>query len=660
MAQQEEEIVLGKALDKSLLRRLVVYLRPYRIHVFGSIAMAIAAAFFGVLRPYLTKVFIDAHLMAVPLLRPMARAVTAGYLSYYGPADAKVVDHAVSIGSMGSMMEVIGLILLVLVLQGALTYALTVVMQYVGQETIHRIRIELFEHLQRLSMRFFDTNPIGRLVTRVTSDVEVLNEFFASGLVMIAANIFILLWIVIMMFAMSIELTLLTLVPLALLLWATAIFRRRVRAVYREVRVQLARINAFLSEHVTGIQTVKLFAQELRTHVQFEKINESYTVAQVRMVFYYALFFPTVDFLSTLAVALILWYGGGAILQTAVGINVGTLLGEHAITIGVLFAFIQYTEMFFRPARDLSEKYNVLQNTMASSERIFQLLDTESYAPSVYTAGEHPEPFAITRGAIAFEHVDFSYDGEHPVLRDVTFSVEPGETIAIVGATGAGKTSIINILMRYYEFQNGTVRVDARDIRTIPTEELRRDIGLVMQDVFLFRGTILDNITLNNERISDERAREAARTVGVSRFIESLPDDYATPVQERGSTLSVGQKQLLSFARALAHDPRVLILDEATSSVDTETEQLIQRAIEKLLEGRTSIVIAHRLSTIQNADRILVMHHGELREQGTHEELLALGGIYATLYRLQYKVDDRVSDTSADGNGAKKAATRSL
>jgi ATP-binding cassette subfamily B protein len=608
---QTGEEVLGKALDKTLLRRLVVYLRPFRWHVIASITMAVVMALFGAIRPYLSKLAIDDHMLK---------------------------------GDFGGLLWIVGAIIAVSILQGAVQYWLTWLMQYVGQETIHTIRMQLFAHLQRLSLRFYDTTPVGRLVTRVTSDVEVLNEFFSSGLVMIAANIFIILWIIILMFVMSIQLSLVTLITLPILLWATSVFRRKVRTTYRDGRTQLSRRNAFINENISGIQTVKLFGQEERTFDEFEKINKAYTEAQVKSVSYYAVFFPVVDFLSTLAVALIIWYGGREVIQATPDLGLfewlrgwfGPQVGTP-LTFGTLFAFIQYTEMFFRPVRDLSEKYNILQNTMASSERIFELLDDESFAPGA----TDPEPFTVRRGEIEFKNVSFSYDGERTIIHDLSFRAEPGQTVAIVGATGAGKTSIINILMRYYEYGNGSVRIDGRDIRTIGVHDLRRDIALVMQDVFLFRGTILDNITLNNGKISVEQARSAAETVGVSRFIETLPDGYLTETHERGAGLSVGQKQLLSFARALAYDPKILILDEATSSVDTETEQLIQTAIEKLLEGRTSIVIAHRLSTIQNADKILVMHHGELREAGTHEELLALGGIYATLYNLQYKLQER-------------------
>jgi ABC-type multidrug transport system fused ATPase/permease subunit len=428
------------------------------------------------------------------------------------------------------------------------------------------------------------------------------------------------------------------LLSVILLLWATTIFRVKVRAAYREVRYQLSRMNAFINENITGVLTVKLFGQEKRMNRDFAKINKKHTDANVRSVFYYAVFFPFVSFVSTLAIALVIWFGGTIIANQAGNAPVVSwlsgILGGEGMTFGIIFAFYQYSERFFRPIRDLSEKYNILQNAMASSERIFELLDTTMEAPD---ASADAEPFAITRGEIEFRDVSFSYDGESEVIRDLSFHVEPGETVAIVGATGAGKTTIINILTRYYDYAKGQVLVDGRDLKSIRTKDLRRDIAVVMQDIVTFKGTILSNITLHDDTISRERAIASARTVGIDRYIETLPDKYDSTVRERGATLSMGQRQLISFARALARDPRILILDEATSNVDTATEALIQQAIERLLEGRTSIVIAHRLSTIRSADKILVMHKGRLREIGSHEELLEADGIYARLYRLQYK-----------------------
>ena len=604
--------VMGKALDTALLKRLVVYLRPYKWHVIIAVVAAIATAVLGAYLPILSQIAIDDHIL---------------------------------VGDMPGLLRIIALTVGLMILNSLMQYGLTYLMQFVGQQTIHAVRMELFTHLQKLSMRFYDTNPVGRLVTRVTSDVEVLNEFFSSGLVMIVANVFTILSIIIMMFLMSVPLTLLTLVTVLLLLWATSIFRVKVRAAYREVRYQLSRMNTFINENITGVLTVKLFGQEKRMNREFAEINEAHTDANVRSVFYYAVFFPVVNFLSMAAVALVIWYGGtiiaGAMGDAPIIRWIADFLGGQTLTLGVIFAFYQWTERFFRPIRDLSEKYNILQNAMASSERIFELMDTDMPTPQ---APEDAEPFSITRGEITFDNVCFSYDGENRIIHDLSFHMEPGETVAIVGATGAGKTTIINILTRYYDYESGQVEIDGRSLKTIRTKDLRRDIAVVMQDIFTFRGTMLDNITLNDETISRDRAIAAAKTVGIDRYIRTLPKGYDTEVRERGSTLSMGQRQLISFARALARDPKILILDEATSNVDTETEDLIQEAIAKLLEGRTSIVIAHRLSTIRSADKILVMHKGRLREIGSHEELLAQDGIYAKLYRLQYKGQEAVAE----------------
>jgi ATP-binding cassette, subfamily B, multidrug efflux pump len=510
------------------------------------------------------------------------------------------------------------------VLQGIVQYAMTYFTQWIGQQTILDIRMQIFRKLQRMSLAFFDRNPVGRLVTRVTSDVEVLNEMFSSGLVTVFADVFIILWIVIFMFTIDWGLALVTLSVLPILFYATFVFRRKVRDSYRDIRHEVARLNAFTQEHVSGMMTAQLYGREARDLGLHERINAAHTQANVRSVFYYAVFYPVVDFLSALAVALIIWYAGGGIIA-------------GVMTLGTLISFVQYTEMFFRPIRDLSEKYNIMQTAMASSERIFKLLDDESRITDPADAAPLTEV-----GDIEFRNVWFAYNDEEWVLRDVSFTIARGRTAAIVGATGAGKTTIISLLGRYYDVQKGAILIGGRDIRTIATAELRAQIGTVLQDVFLFSGDIRGNITLGDEHIGDERVREVAAMVGIDRFIERLPDGYAAEVKERGATLSTGQKQLLAFARALAIDPAILILDEATSSVDTETELLIQQAIARLLAGRTSIVIAHRLSTIQNADTILVMHKGQLREQGTHQELLALGGIYRRLYQLQYKEQEVV------------------
>jgi len=588
-----EEESLGKAYDGALMRRLLRYLRPYTWYVVAGIVLSIVASGMEAIRPYFVKIAVDENI-------------------------AQKDPHG--------LLHTTLLFFAVMLLRGAIQYVNSYLTQWIGQRTIFDLRMELFEHLQRLGLRFFDRNPIGRLITRVTNDIEVLNEMFSSGIVMVFSDVFTIIGILYFMFTMSWQLSLVSLSVLPLLFYGTFLFRRKAREAYREVRIYIARINAFMQEHITGMMVDQVFNREPKAFAQFSQINAGHRDANIKSIFYYALFYPGVDLIGAIAVGLIIWYAG-----------VDSLNG--AITVGTVMAFLQFNEMFWRPIRDLSEKYNIMQTAMASSERVFRLLDDQTMIPD----GADAVALPAVRGDIAFKNVWFSYtpaqEGKEPdwVLRDVSFSIKAGEKVAIVGHTGAGKTSIISLLARFYDIQRGEILVDGMDIRALKQADLRRHMAVVLQDVFLFSGDIATNIGLGNTAIPDDRIRAAARVVGAHRFIEQLPGMYQGEVKERGATLSVGQKQLISFARALAVHPRILILDEATSSVDTETEILIQHAIQKLLQGRTSIVIAHRLSTIQSADKILVMHKGELREVGTHQELLALGGLYYRLYQLQYK-----------------------
>jgi ATP-binding cassette subfamily B protein len=584
---RSEEEILGKAYDAKLMKRLLAYVKPYKMYVIFAILLNIIVAALGPLRPYLTKIAVDDYIFNS---------------DYYGLL-------YISLALFGTLM-----------LQAVIQYFLTYYTQYLGQRTLYDLRTQIFNHTQRLALKFFDRTPIGRIVTRATNDVEALGELFSSGIVMVFSDVFIILWILAFMFFMDVELSLVTLSVLPVLIYGTFLFRRKVRERYRDVRLHLARLNSYMQEHVTGMSAVQIFNKEEDELKKFSSINNDYRIANIKSIFYYALFYPSVEILSSVAVGLIIWYGGGEVIQ-------------GALTIGVLFAFIQYTEMFFRPIRDLSEKYNIMQTAMASSERIFKLLDNETFVKNP----EKPVKIEKLDGKIEFKNVWFAYNDEDYVLKDISFSINPGETIAIVGHTGAGKTSIINILTRFYDINKGEILVDGINIESVDKKELRQHISSVLQDVFLFSGDIESNINLAKEDISFEKVSEAASIVGANEFIDSLPNKYSEEVKERGATLSVGQKQLISFARALAFDPKILILDEATSSIDTETEQLIQKAISKLLVGRTAIVIAHRLSTIQTADKIIVLHKGEIRETGNHQELLAKRGIYYKLYQLQYK-----------------------
>jgi ABC-type multidrug transport system fused ATPase/permease subunit len=469
-------------------------------------------------------------------------------------------------------------------------------------------------------MSFFDRNPVGRVVTRLTNDIEVLNEMFSSGIVMVFADVFIIGGILFFMFSLSWQLTLIALSVVIPLIYATIIFRKKVRIAFRDVRFFLAKMNAFLQEHVSGILVVKIFNKEKKTLEDFKQINYDHTKANKKSVFYYSVFFPVVELIGALSAALIIWYGGGNVVQ-------------GVITIGVLISFIQYSEMFFRPIRDLSEKYNIMQTAMASSERIFRLLDR----PAAITDAENPVEMNNCKGNITFNDVSFAYVKEDYVLKNISFGIKQGEKVAFVGATGAGKSSIMNLLCRFYDTQKGEILIDWINIKDIKQTDLRKNIGLLVQDIFLFSDSIANNISLNNKEIPEQKIRDAAKIIGIDSFVNRLPEKYEQNVKERGVTLSQGQRQLITFARALAYDPRILILDEATSSVDTHSEILIQNAIDKLMEGRTSIIIAHRLSTIQKCDKIIVMHKGEIRESGTHHQLLEMGGIYSKLYQLQYK-----------------------
>ena len=573
-------------IDYGLMRRLFRFLHPYRQHIAGAVVLTLTASALGPLRPYLTRIAVDEHIVK---------------------------------GDMPGLLWFVSIILVVLVLQGALQYALTQVLTWIGQHVLLDIRTALYRHVQKLALRYYDTTPVGRIVTRVTNDVETLNELFSQGIVNMIADVMTIVWILVFMLQTSVVLTGLTIIILPLLLIASFVFRARVRVVYAKIRTQVARMNTFMNEFVSGIGVVQLYRQESRMISDFGEVNREHRELQDKNIFYYATFFPIVEFLSMTAVSIVLFYAAQHMAS-----------GE--ITIGVIIMFFQYTEMFFRPVRDLSERYNILQSSVVASERIFNLLDTTI----VVNDADDAITFDRLKQGISFRDVRFSYDGTTPILKGVSFDVAKGETVALVGATGAGKSSIINLLTRFYEFQDGDILIDGRSIRQWKQDSLRGRIAIVLQDVFLFSRSVEQNVALDRPDIDRAAVEQAARALGAYDFIKALPSGFDTNVRERGAVLSVGQKQLISFCRALATDPDILILDEATSSVDTATEQVIERSIRTLLAGRTSIVIAHRLSTIQRANRIIVLHHGEIVEQGTHADLLAKDGYYAKLHRLQF------------------------
>ncbi len=608
-----EEEVLGKVYDARLMRRLWTYLLPYKALVLAAVGLILVSSLLQLVGPLATAVALDLFIRPfdeqLQILSPVSQWVASEITRRGWEVSAAAGLAAVSLIYLGALF----LTFFVLYWQGF-------IMQMMGQHIMFDLRRDIYRHLHRLPLAYFDANPVGRLVTRVTNDVDALNELFTAGIVAVIGDVLLLVGIMGVLFWLDWRLALVSFAIIPLLALLTLWFKVRARQSYREIRVKLARINAYLQEHITGMPVVQLFNQESAVHDEFSNVNDAHRRAHVRAIFYYAVYYPGVELVTALGLALILWYGGGRVLA---GI----------LSIGSLVAFLQYAQRFYQPLADLSEKYNILQSAMASSERIFALLDEsvdldiplETYAP------EHVE------GKVEFDDVSFAYIEGETVLENVSFTIEPGETLAVVGHTGAGKSTLANLLLRFYDVQEGSIIVDDVDVRAWDPLALRRSIAIVLQDVFLFSGNVAENIRLGETSIDERRLRWAAREVNALDFIEQLPGGFEAQVRERGAGLSVGQKQLIAFARALAFDPRILILDEATSSVDTETEQRIQQALGRLLAGRTSLVIAHRLSTIQRADRIVVLHHGRVFEQGTHQELLAKKGIYYRLYQLQYQ-----------------------
>lgn len=591
-----EEEAIGKTYDFHVARRLLRYLRPYVGTLIPALVLTLFVNLLGSLQPKFTQYAIDWY-------------ITPRQLS--GLNLFVLVFFLVRLAQFGS------------------SYFQEVLLNSIGQRVMFDLRSELYKKLQEQEVSYYDRNPVGRIMTRLTSDVDALNELFTSGVIDLLGDLVMIVAIMAIMLWMDVRLTLVALLTVPMLFAATSWFRRGARRGYDMVRTRLARINAFLQEHFSGAQTVQIFNAEEKSRSQFDKINDDHRNANVETIFYYAVFFPLVDLIGAIGIALIVWYGGYRVMQNTPAMTV--------LSLGALVAFIQYSQQLFQPIRDISDKYNVLQAAVVASHRIFKTLDL----PVAVTTPSKPLKQGRARGHIEFENVWFAYKDEDWVLKDVSFTVEPGQSVALVGHTGSGKTTITNLLMRFYDIQRGRILLDGVDVRDWDLKSLRENFAVVLQDVFLFSGTVASNIRLGNDGIAEERVEWAAREVHADRFIQRLSEGYQTEVRERGAGLSVGQKQLISFARALAFDPALLILDEATSSIDTETEQLIQQAIERVLEERTSLIVAHRLSTIQRANRIIVLHHGEIRELGTHQELLAQRGFYWRLYKLQYADDSQ-------------------
>ncbi len=589
--QFHEEEAIGKTYDFQVARRLLRYLRPYLRLLFPALLLTFALNLLGILQPKFTEYAIDWYIL------PRKSA---------------------------GLELLVGLYVGVQLLRLVFSYFQALLLNTVGQYVMFDMRRELYDKLQHQEVAYYDRNPVGRIMTRLTSDVDSLNELFTAGITDLLGDVVMIFAIIGVMLWMDVRLTLVTLLTVPLLWIATTWFRKGARKGYDMVRTRIARINAFLQEHFAGAQTVQIFNAELKSITRFREINADYRKANIDTIFYYAVFFPLVDFIGAFGIALIIWYGGYRVMQNTPGHTV--------LTLGALVAFIQYSSFLFQPIRDISDKYNVLQSAVVASHRIFKTLDL----PIAITSPAQPAKSGRAVGRIEFENVWFAYQGEDWILKDVSFKVDPGQSIALVGHTGSGKSTITNLLMRFYDVQRGRILLDGVDLREWNLPSLRENFAVVLQEIFLFSGTIEGNIRLGRQDITEDRVKWAAQEVSAEPFVNRLHGGYQAEVKERGAGLSVGQKQLISFARALAFDPAILILDEATSSIDTETEQLIQQAIERVMRNRTSIVVAHRLSTIQRADQIIVLHHGEIRERGTHQELLAQHGLYWKLYKLQY------------------------